>query len=479
MSKELAVGTRGVDRIGIGDLPEWIEVVSEQCRGGRVLHTLVDAHRRQALAVDDTEIDGEGKFSGSVLAELEESGFLDGGQVEAEGTRPVGDRIRHFLRTLDVPLARADGLVRTLYQRGLRRCFTSLGVGVQVILAVAGLVAVVAEFGRDSHVQIRVGASQVPAFVALGAAAVVVHELAHAVVVTHYGRRIDVVGFRLHLGAPAFYVESVEALCLTRRQRLVQAAAGPWAEWVFTSVVALVVVAVPLDGTTHSILHRFLAINVFNVVANLLPFVGLDGALLLADGIRVPDLPDRSRGAAGRLVERVVSGGRPTVGEVGLAGYAAGNFAAAVVLVAISSVLWVGLFGDVIESLWTAGPLGVAALALAALVVARPVVAVVAPFALGLVVTARRLHRARRFRRSVPWRVAAMKEFRRTVPDVGALGAAELGVLAGRLRRVRGHADVPAGCYAAQVPAAGNTTRAITVLLRPSDLDGLTAVGLS
>ena len=52
----------------------------------------------------------------------------------------------------------------------------------------------------------------------------------------HHGRRVDSIGFRLHLATPAFYVESVDALHMTRRQRIVQAAAGPWAEWLVTSV---------------------------------------------------------------------------------------------------------------------------------------------------------------------------------------------------------------------------------------------------
>ena len=53
-------------------------------------------------------------------------------------------------------------------------------------------------------------------------------------------------GVRVHLGVPAFYIDSIDALLLPSRTRLRQALAGPWAEWLFTSVVAMVVAWSPV-----------------------------------------------------------------------------------------------------------------------------------------------------------------------------------------------------------------------------------------
>ena len=69
-----------------------------------------------------------------------------------------------------------------------------------------------------------------------GLIAVAIHDIGHALVTIHYGRHVRSAGLRLHLGTPAFYVESLDAPLLTRRQRIIQAAAGPWFEWLFTSV---------------------------------------------------------------------------------------------------------------------------------------------------------------------------------------------------------------------------------------------------
>ena len=58
------------------------------------------------------------------------------------------------------------------------------------------------------------------------------HELGHAVVLVHYGRRVKSAGFMIYFGSPAFFVESSDGLMLDRRQRIVQSFAGPYAELV-------------------------------------------------------------------------------------------------------------------------------------------------------------------------------------------------------------------------------------------------------
>jgi Zn-dependent protease len=114
------------------------------------------------------------------------------------------------------------------------------------------------------------------------------------------GRHVRAAGLRLHLGAPAFYVESLDALLLTRRQRLLQAAADPWAEWLATSVVAFAFLSLGTDSDVAAIFHRFVVVNTFVIANNLLPFAGLDGALLFADAVGRPDLPFRTSTALRR-----------------------------------------------------------------------------------------------------------------------------------------------------------------------------------
>ena len=57
---------------------------------------------------------------------------------------------------------------------------------------------------------------------------VFIHELGHAAVLVHYNRRVKAAGFRIYFGTPAFFIESSDALMLSRGKRIQQAAAGPW-----------------------------------------------------------------------------------------------------------------------------------------------------------------------------------------------------------------------------------------------------------
>ena len=193
----------------------------------------------------------------------------------------------------------------------------------QVLLALAGLAAVLAAVTSGQRFALRVSPAQVPVVIGLSLAAVGVHELAHALVVVRHGRTVDAAGMRLHLGTPAFYVESASAVLLTRRQRLIQAAAGVWAEWQFTSVVAVWLWLAPLPDA--AMVHRFVILNAATIATNLLPFTGLDGAWLLANAVGVPDLSRRARGAVTRLITAVVTMQPRTKADKAVAVYAAVN----------------------------------------------------------------------------------------------------------------------------------------------------------
>ena len=269
--------------------------------------------------------------------------------------------------------------------------------------------------------------AQIPAIILLGLVAVAIHELGHALVTVHYGRRVRMVGLRLHLGTPAFYVESVDALLLNRRQRLIQAAAGPWAEWLVTSVAAIAFLFVPHDTPGAAILHRFVIINAIGIAANLLPFVGLDGALLLADVLRQPDLPFRARNA---LLARTDSGR-----DRWLTAYATANAMMATALLAMAGFFWWQLFGSLGKELWSSGPAGVALVVVAGAALGRQLLTMIAPTLAVLKHSVARRWSNVVFRLERRWRVRAITAFR-VLPAVAELDAAALGILAGHLQRV-------------------------------------------
>src|SRR5262249_7461876 len=150
-------------------------------------------------------------------------------------------------------------------------------------------------------------------------------------VVVHYRRRVDAAGIRLHLGTPAFYVQATGALLLTRRQRLIQAGAGVWAEWLFTAVAALTLWLAPWSAAAP-ILHRVVLLNAAVIASNLLPFTGLDGSWLLADALHIPDLAQRSRGSFMRLITALAGNTPVAAGDWLLASYRVLNAIAAAAL---------------------------------------------------------------------------------------------------------------------------------------------------
>src|SRR5438132_35965 len=45
---------------------------------------------------------------------------------------------------------------------------------------------------------------------------VLIHEMGHAAVLVHYGRRVKSAGFRIYFGSPSFFIESSDGLMLDR-----------------------------------------------------------------------------------------------------------------------------------------------------------------------------------------------------------------------------------------------------------------------
>jgi Zn-dependent protease len=397
----------------------WVEWHEEACRNARTLITAVNQRRGRAIYLDSADLDpSSGPRYLATLAELRDGGFVgpdDDIAVTPVTTKPPG---------AGIVWRRADPFVRRCHDSALHRAFDRPWVAAQMALACAGAIAfafVLRTDGLDLHAH----PTQIPAIIIVGLIAVFIHEMGHALVTVHYGRHVRMAGLRLHLGSPAFYVESLDALLLTRRQRLLQAAAGPWAEWLATSVAALVFLGISHNNATAAILHRFVIVNAVVLASNLLPFVGLDGALLFADAINEPDLTFRANNPTLDGLER----------QRLLIVYSTLNAIAAAGLLLLAAFFWWQLFAGVILGLWSAGPFGIATLALAGVGLGHQLWNTASASLAPIVTHALRIRSKLVFRAQRRWRVRAVTALR-ALPDIAVLNESDLGILAGHLERV-------------------------------------------
>jgi hypothetical protein len=423
-------------------LGSWVELHEEICRSGRTRRLLVNHRTHMALSLDAEEAEviraleteslvAEDPIHSDLLVELSEGGFLAGDEPEL-----CRRGIRVSLTDFDVRWHGADGFVQALYRRGARCLFHPIAVVAQIALGLLGAFAVGVAVFSHAGLHLRVQPAQVPIILGLTVVAVAIHETAHALVVIRYGRSVDAMGFRLLLGAPSFYAESVDALLLTRRQRLIQAAAGPWAEWLVVSVIALWLLHSP-DLLISPLLRRFIILNTATIASNLIPFAGLDGSWILGDALGEPDLHQRSRGALTRLITNALEGAPQAQGTRALAGYSTLNGLVSAALLATSAFFWYQLFGNVITELIHFGPIGLTVLVVATIVLGRPIVLAAGRRVLAAMSAAAQLVQKLRFRLEWRWRIPAVQALATSLPSLGLLDDLQLSALAGHLVRFR------------------------------------------
>jgi hypothetical protein len=166
-------------------------------------------------------------------------------------------------------------------------------------------------------------------------------------------------------------------------------------------------------------------------------------AIASPDTTGVPDLTHRSRGALTRLITARTSRQPVPAADKALAAYATANGLVAAALLATSAFFWYQLFGDLAATLIRHGPVGWAALAIAAIVLGRPAATATAARLPAAAATVRDLRDALTFRLQWRWRVPATRQLA-ALPQFTHLSAAELGILAGQLRRTRHRGPLPA-----------------------------------
>jgi putative peptide zinc metalloprotease protein len=172
------------------------------------------------------------------------------------------------------------------------------------------------------------------------------HEFGHAVTLVHYGGTPRRAGFGFYWGAISFYVDSSDALTLSRRARVIQALAGLAVDVVTVCGVAILAHVAP-SALLAGVFWRVALLGATDIAVNLLPLLQLDGHWALADYLDEPDLAARARAALGRLLR----GGRGTNWWLPL--YGAASLTGGLALVLGSGYIWWTVVHDLLTSLFT------------------------------------------------------------------------------------------------------------------------------
>src|SRR4029079_8360547 len=209
---------------------------------------------------------------------------------------------------------------------------------------------------------------------ALNLLLIFIHELGHATVLVHYRRRVRSAGFRIYFGAPAFFVDSSDALMLDREARIAQSFGGPYFELIASGVAAIALWLWP-HGFMAPLLFSFVVVNYYVLLINLTPMLELDGYFMLSDAIRVPDLRPRSLAFLRRdLWTMLRRRERFSSNDVGLLLFGTVGVAFTVFVLVSTFWFWQRTFGGLIAALWNAGARGVVPLFVLVSFVAAPVI---------------------------------------------------------------------------------------------------------
>lgn len=318
-----------------------------------------------------------------------------------------GQRLLATLRGKTFAVAGIDGAISTIYRWGGWLLFTWPALILLGLIVLAGLASFILVSRSEAG-----GAYAVldPDNVVVGLLALwgalllsfVLHELAHALTVKHFGRRVLRGGVMLYYGMPAAFVDTSDIWLAGQRARIGVSLAGPICDLAVGSLGALAALLLPA-GDLGGAAYKLAVACYLAALLNCNPLLELDGYYILVDWMRLPNLRARALAFIGgplwqklraeALELRKTS--RPEPGAAWLRQLLAalsheervfalyGMFSAAYTALAVvlAALFWqeqlVGVLGD----LWAGGPAGrMLALLIAAVVIA--------PLGLGLIFAA-------------------------------------------------------------------------------------------
>ncbi|MEV1004623.1 daptide biosynthesis intramembrane metalloprotease [Nonomuraea sp. NPDC050202] len=332
----------------------YIRVGADMARLGRAL----DGDRDHAELMADLGPKWTPQALGYALGELQRMKLLDDGSRGRSATAPWVKYVPPL--TLQITLLRPARLLawcRPLLAALANRFWAV----VAVVIALAGPVSLALNGGALAQALGSPLPLSVYAWVAAGSYLVmVVHELSHGAVLSHYGGRPSRMGVMLLYLLPAFFCDVSDGWRLGHKERRVRVAlAGVATQFVVAGAVA--VVALP---TGEAALLVFSVVTYTSGLLNLLPFIKLDGYLALMSHLDISDLRKRAMIDARRLVTRLLFGGTYPVELPGLRWAVPYGLACLVFPVYLVGVLALSLWGELLRGLGLLGTVAISVVVL-------------------------------------------------------------------------------------------------------------------
>lgn len=333
----------------------------------------------------------------SLVQNLKQQGFLSDApmhiyqqlqqDLEQHTAEGWGRRLLKLVQGRTFPIRGIDALVTQLYRWVGWICFTRPFLLLHALISLAGLVVFVQALKHAAQPHQVLDANGITtSLLALWAALLVsfvLHELAHALAVKHYGRTVWSGGVMLYYGMPAAFVDTSDMWLAGRRARIVVSAAGPLSDLLVGGVAALTAAAFAttlpeLGSAAYKLAFACYVATLFN----LNPLLELDGYYMLVDALHLPDLRRRALafvGGAmwGKLRSRAHFS--PEERIFGFYGLLTTLYTLCAMVLAL--VFWQRQLVDVIRNLWGSGWWG-------QLVALLLVGGVVVPVALGVLLAA-------------------------------------------------------------------------------------------
>jgi len=233
----------------------------------------------------------------SLLADLGEKGYLAGVEANDADATSGRSRLRRLLEPRNFVVPWLGPLFERIYRRGGFVFFTRPAFALVTAIAVGGaavwIYLVAGRYGTPFVVAKKVGLGGV-VFLLGRFVVVAVHEIAHGLTVSSFGRRVPRAGVKLMLVFPYAFVDTSEAWFEPRRRRLAISGAGPVSDFVVGGSFSLLALVLG-DGTLRDIFFNLAFAAYVGAFFNLNPFLERDGYHIVVDLMREPGLRRRSR----------------------------------------------------------------------------------------------------------------------------------------------------------------------------------------